>query len=210
MAGAHEFGGGFGIPDVGGVLAEESDNAIENGFVGEGFGAAFAIENSDGDAPDALARDAPIGARGDHVGHALFAPGGIPLNFLDGVESFFAETFAVHADEPLFGSAEDEGVVAAPTVRIAVVDFGLSGESAVLLEDVDDDGVGVPNGFAEEFFGQHTGCAFGLEDAASGIDRAIDRDAVTLADDEIFLAVAGCGVHSARALFESDVIAVEA
>ena len=107
-AGAHEFGGGFGIPNVGGVLAELRDDAIENRFIGEWLGAAFAIEDGDGHAPDALARDAPIGARRDHVGHALFAPGGIPLNFLDGFESFFAEVFAVHADEPLFGGAEDE------------------------------------------------------------------------------------------------------
>ncbi len=78
------------------------------------------------------------------------------------------------------------------------------------MQDIDDDRIGVPNGFAEKFFGQFAGSAFGLEDAAGGIDGAIDRDAVTLADDEIFLAMAGCGVDGAGALFESDVIAVEA
>ncbi len=55
VAGAHEFGGRFGIPNVGGVLAELRDDAIEYGFVGKWLGAAFAIENSDGHAPDALA-----------------------------------------------------------------------------------------------------------------------------------------------------------
>ena len=91
-----------------------------------------------------------------------------------------------------------------------MIDFGLAGERAVLFENFDDDGVGVPNGFAEQFFGQLAGCAFGLKHAAGGIDGAIDRDAVTLADDEIFLAVARRSVDSAGALFESDVIAIEA
>jgi hypothetical protein len=128
---------------------------------------------------------------------------------LDGFERFLAQMFAVHADEPLFGGAEDERTVAAPTMRIAVIDFRLAGEGAVLLEDLDDNGIGFPNGFAEKFFGQFAGCAFGLEHAAGGIDRAIDRDAVALANDEIFLTMAGRGVDSAGALFESDVIAVE-
>ena len=135
-------------------MAELSDDTIENGFIGKRFGTAFAIENSYRHAPDALTRDTPIGTRRDHVGHALFAPGGVPLNFFDGVESFFAEVFTVHADEPLFGGAEDEGVVTAPAVRITVIDFGLAGEGAVLLKDFDDDGIGVPHGLAKEFIGK--------------------------------------------------------
>ena len=78
------------------------------------------------------------------------------------------------------------------------------------MQNFDDDRIDFPNGFAEKFFGQRAGGAFGLEDAASGINRAIDRQAVALADDEIFLAVAGRGMDCAGALFESDVIADEA
>ena len=40
--------------------------------------ALLAEEDGDRHAPDALAGDAPVGARGDHVGDALFAPGRIP------------------------------------------------------------------------------------------------------------------------------------
>ncbi len=105
------------IPDVGGVLAEEVDDAVENGAIGQRLAAGVAIEDDDGHAPDALARDAPIGAGGDHVGDALFAPGGDPADLLDGVERALAEIVVLHADEPLLGGAEDGRVVAAPAVR---------------------------------------------------------------------------------------------
>ena len=48
---------------------------------------------------------------------------GIHLHLLDGFERALAEIVAVHADEPLFGGAEDGRVVAAPAVRIAVLDL---------------------------------------------------------------------------------------
>ena len=43
-----------------------------------------------------------------------------------------------HADEPLFGGAEDDGVVAAPAVRIAVIDVAAAHECAAGLEQLDD------------------------------------------------------------------------
>jgi hypothetical protein len=43
--------------------------------------------------------------------------------------SALAEIVLLHADEPLFGGAEDGGFVAAPAVRVAVLD-GLLGERA--------------------------------------------------------------------------------
>ncbi len=42
------------------------------------------------------------------------------------------------------------------------------------------------------------------------IHRAVDGDAVLAADDVVFLAVAGRGVHGAGALFERDVIGQDA
>ena len=71
---------------------EKIDHAVEDLAIGERLAALFAIENGDGHAPDALARDAPIGARGDHVGDALFAPVGHPLDVLDGVERALARS----------------------------------------------------------------------------------------------------------------------
>jgi hypothetical protein len=49
-----------------------------------------------------------------------------------------------------------------------------------------------------------------LKYAAGGVNGAIDRNAVALADDEIFLTVAGGGVDSAGTLFKGDVISDKA
>ena len=150
------------------------------------------------------------GRRGDHVGDALFAPGGHPADLLDGFERALAEIVALHADEPLLGGAEDGRVVAAPAVRIGVGDLLEAAERVVRFQDFDDDGVGFPNGFADDFFGQASRGAFGVIEAAGGIDRAEGRDAVLAADDVVFLSVAGGGVDGAGALFERDVIGEDA
>jgi hypothetical protein len=78
------------------------------------------------------------------------------------------------------------------------------------LQDLDDDGVGFPNRLADQFFGQAAGRAFGVKEAARGVHRAVDFDAVLPADDVIFLAVSGRGVDRAGALFERDVIGQDA
>ena len=78
------------------------------------------------------------------------------------------------------------------------------------LQDLDDDRVAFPDGLADEFFGQAPAAPSAWIEAAGGIDGAIDGDAVLLADDVIFLAVAGSGVDGAGALFERDVIAEDA
>ena len=58
--------------------------------------------------------------------------------------------------------------------------------------------------------GRRAGGAFGVIEAAGGIHRAVDFDAVLPADDVVFLAVAGSGVDGAGALFERDVIGQDA
>src|SRR6202012_5808282 len=94
--------------------------------------ALLAHEDGKRHAPDALARDAPVGPLGDHVGDAVFAPRRVPDHALDLVERALAEGgcgsvrrghWGFHRDEPLFGGAEDERVVAAPSMRVAVADM---------------------------------------------------------------------------------------
>ncbi len=142
--------------------------------------------------------------------HALFSPGRVPLHSFDGGQGFGPQVLTVHADEPLFGGSEDGGVVAAPAVGIAVVEAGLSGERAVILEKLDDERVGVPDGFAQQLFGKRAGDSFGLKETAGGIDGAVDGETVALADDEVLLTVAGGGVDCASSLLQGDVIAEEA
>jgi hypothetical protein len=122
-------GGFVEVPGVGAFFAEEVDDGLVDFFIVEGLAAFVAEEDGDGDAPDALAGDAPVGAGGDHVGDALFAPGWVPDDLLDLVEgalaegggdAFGSEHRGFHADEPLLGGADDDGVVAAPAVRVGV------------------------------------------------------------------------------------------
>src|SRR5262245_42377916 len=83
------------------------------------------VERDDGHTPDALARDAPVGAGGDHVVDTLLAPGGQPFHLADRFERTLAKVVALHPDEPLFGRAEDGRVVTTPAMRVAVLNFFL-------------------------------------------------------------------------------------
>jgi hypothetical protein len=121
--------------------------------------AAFAQENGDGHAPDALAADAPVGAGGDHVGDAFLAPAWIPDDLVDlldaelpkgGFGAVLALDRRLQADEPLLGGAEDDRLVAAPAVGVGVVQVGHGQQCAGLLQHGHDDGVGGPDLLAFE------------------------------------------------------------
>ena len=100
----------------------------------DGFAAVDAVERRDRHAPGALARDAPVGPVGDHVEDAVVTPRRDPLDLVvDRVTRRIAQCprlavgagddgFAVHADEPLRGGEKDHRVVAAPAVRILVLE----------------------------------------------------------------------------------------
>ncbi len=65
------------------LLCEELDDAFVDSGIVQRRVALLAEEDRDGHAPDALARDAPVGTRRDHVGDALLAPRRVPLDLLD-------------------------------------------------------------------------------------------------------------------------------
>src|SRR5215469_10854096 len=108
----------FFVPYVGGMFAEQCDHAVEHLAAGERLLASLAIKDGNRHAPETLARDAPIGAKRDHVGHALLAPLWNPLHLPDRFEGAPAQIVSFHADEPLFRRAENGGIVAAPAVRV--------------------------------------------------------------------------------------------
>ena len=121
-----------------------------------------------------------------------------------------AEIVAIHADEPLFGGAEDGRLVAAPAVRIAVLDLLLASSAPCCFR------ISMTIGFASQTVlpisssGRRAVGAFGVEEAARRIDRAVGIDAVFAADHVVFLAVAGRGVDGAGALLQRDVIGQDA
>jgi hypothetical protein len=76
----------------------------------------------------------------------------MPLYLFNRFERFGSQLLTVHANEPLFGGAEDGRPVTAPAMRIAVLHFLLLQQFAILFKDFDDQRVCIPNRFAENFF----------------------------------------------------------
>ncbi len=151
-------------------------------------------------APNALARDAPVGALGDHVGNSLFTPGRHPAGLLDFVQRALAQFLVIHVDEPLLGGAEDDGIVAAPAVGIGVVERARRPhQHAARLQQFDDGSVGVKNPLAH-IFGQ------ALEDFPRLVHRAVDIDAVLHAGQVVLAPMAGSGMHDSRAILGGHII----
>ncbi len=129
-----QFSGGFRIPDIGGVLAEQFNHAVENLPVGHRLLACLAIKYDDRHAPHALARNTPIRSCRDHVGDALLAPGRSPLNRADRLQRPLAQMIAIHSDEPLLGGSKNGRMMAAPAVRVTVVDLLRCRERSGMLQ----------------------------------------------------------------------------
>src|ERR1700678_747534 len=137
------------VPRVGAFALKKRDHVAERLEILEYFAASVAIENHQWDAPEALARNAPIGPVRDHVVDALFAPRRQPLYFFDFVQRSAAQSrrvrgrnrcaAAIKLYEPLFGSTKNHGSVAAPAMRIAVRKLLFADKHAALRQQRDDD-----------------------------------------------------------------------
>ncbi len=71
----HELRQGPLVPGVRAVLVEDRGRALDDLRSEDGLAAVGAIERRNRHSPGALARDAPVGAIGDHVVDAIAAPG---------------------------------------------------------------------------------------------------------------------------------------
>ena len=134
--------GGIHIePGVGALFGKEVRDGLD-GLVGaDGLAAVLAVEHGDGQAPAALAGDAPVGALTDHALHAVDAPARNPAHVVARGAGLILK--GVDRAEPLRGGAEDDGLLAAPAVRIAMHDLLAGEERAALLHVCKDDGVGL-------------------------------------------------------------------
>src|SRR5262249_48201654 len=113
------------VPGVGTATSEKLDYFSVDGSVVQRLPTFSAQEHGNGHAPYPLARDAPVGARGNHVGDSFLAPRRIPLHLLDLLERTTPQRAAAqwrfHRDEPLFGGAENHRFVAPPAVRVGML-----------------------------------------------------------------------------------------
>src|SRR5213076_1867489 len=104
----HQLGERAAKPGVRALALEDGRHVRAEGLAGDRRAARLAVDGDHRHAPVALARDAPVGSRGDHVADPLAAPGGDPADALDLGERAPAELAALHADEPLLGGARSE------------------------------------------------------------------------------------------------------
>ena len=122
--------------------------------------ALLAVEYRDRNTPVALTGNTPVGTLLYHLGHALFAPAGNPLDILDSLYSLILEV--IHRAEPLFCGTEQDRLLAAPAVRILVTQLLGSQQMSALVDVLGNHLAGLISGQAgrESGFLGHT--AFGI------------------------------------------------
>ena len=201
--GGQDFAGLEAVPGVGALAGKQIDDGAIGRLGLQYFAAAGAEKDGDGDAPDALARDAPIRTGGDHVGNALFAPGRVPLDFFDLVERHAAQRavvqLALHGNKPLFGGPEDDWIVAAPAMRVGVLDVLAAKQHASRFEELNDRFVGFENSQAV-ILGQSVKQVAGAVDVARLVDAVLDSGV------EVVGAVRGSGMNRAGALVHGHIV----
>ena len=180
------------------------DDRVEEGRLAHRLLAPVAGEDRDGHAPPPLARDAPVGASLHHAVDAVAAPRRNPLHAVDGLERPPPQVLVRHGHEPLLGGAEDEGVLAAPAVRVGVAAGCRSARSA-------------PFSFrSSTTLGLASKTCMPGEDARlrgegpAGVHRGEDGQAVPHARDVVLLAVPRRRVNAARARVGGDVVREDA
>ena len=186
-------------PDIGAILVKELRKLLD-GFRGRhGLAAALAVEHGDGQAPAALTGDAPVGALADHAGHAVLAPGRVPLDIFNGLDGLVLEGF--HRAEPLRGGPEDDGLLAAVVMGIGMDDLLGGKEGTRLSHILQDDGV--------TFLGLHAGILSGVVGvAAVVIHRHHQLHTIAHTGLVVVCAEAGSGVHTAGTGIHGDILGV--
>ena len=105
--------------------------------------AFFTVEHGHGRSPKPLARQTPIGPQTNHRTHTFLTAGGVKFNVRQIVHKFLAQAVFINGHKPLFRCAENNGVVATPTMRITVYDFLLFDKHAELVQLFDHERVGL-------------------------------------------------------------------
>ena len=144
----------------------------------------------------AASRDVPVAHVPQPVVHPLAHVGGRPLDGRVRVEELLPD--AVDADQPVVGHAPDQGGVAAPAVRIAVLVPARVDEEAVLGEPADDLVGRLRRREAVQ-------PAVVVVEAARLVDRHQHRQVVDPPQLEVLLARSGRDVDDPGAVLERDV-----
>src|SRR5262245_50396559 len=107
-------------PDVGAEFFDQLRNMLDDDRISEHFLTNLACEARDWHAPDALAREAPVGPVGDHSIDAIPAPWRNPSHAIDFRQRFATQCISLHRDEPLLCCSKDDRTLAAPAMGIGM------------------------------------------------------------------------------------------
>ena len=184
-------------PGVGALLFKEACDGVDGLGGADGLAAVRAVEHRDRQAPAALAADAPVGALQDHGAQAVLAPGGHPAHVLAGGDGVILE--GLHGAEPLGSGTEDDGLLAAPAVGIAVDDLLAGKQGPGVLHILEDHGVGL--------LGLHAGVLAGIVGVAALVVHGHHHvHAVAQAGLIVVGAEAGGGVDAAGTGVHGDIV----
>ena len=193
------------VPSIGAFFSEPAKYPAQGFEVVELLAASLTKENDDGDTPESLAGYAPVGSLLDHFVDAVFAPRRNPLHVVNFLECLLSQGFRctvsglIHFDKPLLGGPEDNRIVTAPAVRIAVLVGVMPQQRTPIAQELYDDRICGENVFAF-VFGQ------ALEVDAVIIERSVNFEPILLAGNKVIRAVTGSGVNDTTSLIEGDVI----
>ena len=125
----------------------------------------------------------------------------------DGLRSRLAQTRFIHRDEPLARGPEDDGLMATPAMRVAVIDVLMHDQHAALAEPLDDNRVGFVDFHSAERAAEPD--ALALVEMAVIVDRHDDRHIELHASQVVVNTMARSGVDDASTVFHSDVIGID-
>ena len=161
----------------------------------------FVHEQRHRHAPGTLTGDTPVRAVSDHRFDTRLAPVRDPLHAFDLFQRLRAQTFLIHAHEPLRGGAEDDRRLVAPAARIAVLHFFHMQQRAALTQHLNDDIVGF------EDVDTVQGRIGAWQISSVRANRVSDFQTVFLADRVVVRTVAAGGMHRAGTGIQRHVVA---
>ena len=189
-AGRQNVSGLHLVPGVRALLTKELGHGGDGVVVADGLAAVLTVEHGDGQTPAALAADAPVGPLPDHGLHPVNAPARDPPHVVAGGHGLLLE--GVYRAEPLGGSPENDGILAAPAVGVGVDDVLAGEEGAALLHIGQNDGIGL--------LGLHAGVFSSVIGVAAPVVHGHHHlDFVAFAGLVVVCAKAGGGVDTAGA-----------
>ena len=121
-------------PGIAAFLVEDGGNLFHGFFVDQGFPTVFAVEDRMG-TPQTLCREMHQSWRSATMLWIRDSPQ-LGIHWTSSAMAFRASSRnPVHRSEPLLGSPEDDGVLAAPAVGVLVMD-GLFAQDGILFRQV--------------------------------------------------------------------------